>query len=216
MTPLSLWDQVEEPHRVASVGLFPFLVELARAKVRAMVESITAWVFAMLVFLSPAQRAGAMPGWEETSEAREARYWSIAADARAVVFDAAEAPLPGLTRDETMRVVLAIAHHESGGFAKDVDVGPCYTGPGYEKRCDSNRSVCLMQILTEPGARRDRLRASRVACFREGLMMARASWARCREPERRLNQYATGSCAYGTSNTLMKLTTAWRLRSVAP
>ena len=45
-----------------------------------------AWVLSLLVLALPPDRVQAMPGWEETLAAREARYLSIATDVAAVVY----------------------------------------------------------------------------------------------------------------------------------
>lgn len=181
---------------------------------------LIAWVVSLMTGVSPPARDAkfqSFPGWAETTEAREERYESIASDLVSVVFDEEEQPLPGTTREETARIVLAIMFHESG-FAKDVDVGPCYRGKGFASRCGGGRAVCLMQLEawgrgTVDGRSRAELEGSRRTCIRAGLHVARKSYSICKKPDTRLNFYATGTCDRGTANTQMKLATA---RSFAP
>lgn len=183
-------------------------------------QLLTLWLVGLLSFLAPASKWAPLhilPGWAETVQEREQRYTSIASDLYDVVYDPAEKPLPGTSREETARVLLAIAFHESTYFAKDVDVGPCYRGPGAPgNRCDHGQSVCLMQIYVPPGESRDgytraQIEGDRKTCFRVGLHFAQWSYSRCTAPGTRLNAYATGSCKHGSANTQMKLATAARL-----
>lgn len=180
--------------------------------------TLIAWIVSLLSMLSPPDKVASvqrLPGWEETPEERTARYASIASDLHDVVFDPEESPLRDTTREETVRVLAAVAFHESG-FAKDVDVGPCYRGKGHELRCDSGRSVCLMQLhapgrTTIDGYTRAQLEGDRKTCFRAALHVASRSYSACRKPFTSLNLYATGFCNMGTANTRMKLATAARL-----
>lgn len=176
---------------------------------------LIAWIVSLMTTISPPGRDAQvqrLPGWAETEDERVQRYNEIAAALVDVVFDTEEEPLEGTTREQTARILLAIAWHESS-FAKDVDIGPCYRGKGYEKRCDYGRSVCMMQLhapgrTTIAGFTRSELVGDRRTCFRAGLRVAQQSFTTCRKPYTQLNLYATGYCDRGTSNTRMKLATA--------
>lgn len=144
--------------------------------------TLAATILAVMLSL-PAPRA--MPGHNETADQRRDRYASIAADVASVAEDA-----------ESAALLLAVAYHESG-FARDVDIGPCYRGPGWERRCDSGRAVCLTQLQL-PRAERARAVADRRVCLTLGLAAARRSLATCRHlaPELRLAGLS-GSCSRG-------------------
>jgi hypothetical protein len=179
----------------------------------------TEWLVALITTLAPLDRASPdreFPGWTETSDERLARYGSIAADLSTFVLDPETKPAFGgdAGRARTAALLLAIAYHESG-FAKDVDLGPCYRGPrGRSSRCDSGMSACVLQIhlgngKTPEGWTQADLFADRRKCFAAGLRLVRASLGACRHlPLRdRLSAYASGSCAHGAeaSRALMDL-----------
>ena len=176
-------------------------------------ELFFAWAFALMTLAAPPERIAAMPaypGWEETAEEREARYREIAEAAVRVAFAPDEQPLFGgpSGRAKTAAALLAVAFHESG-FAKDVDLGPCYRGrDGRSTRCDSGRSACMMQVQvghrgkTTRGYTQGDLFADREKCFQTGLDILRASERACRRaktpPEHRWAAYAGGGC-YSTA-----------------
>jgi hypothetical protein len=165
--------------------------------------------------IAPPERLVAAPqfsGWEETIEAKEARYLSIANDIAQVAYDPDEQPaFAGRRgRQETAALLLAIAFKESG-FAHDVDKGPCVQHKdrktGYV-RCDGGASACMMQIrigagTTKEGWTQRDLFADRTKCFRAGLSLVRRSMNACREHpvEYRLNAYASGVCSLGHSGS---------------
>jgi hypothetical protein len=146
-------------------------------------------VLAVMLQLSPESRWTALPGHEESASDRRARYASIAADLAAVAPDAGDAAR-----------LLAVAWHESG-FAHDVDVGRCYRGPGYEKRCDAGRAVCLIQAQP-PRRQRELLRTDRRACLAFGLAAIKRSLATCarNSPEHRFAGLS-GSCSRGLAGS---------------
>lgn len=142
---------------------------------------MTAWLFALLVAVAP---PGRVPE-RETEAAAIVRYQAIAEDLDAVT--AEQAPLfPGPDgRAMTAGLLVAIAVHESG-LRLDVDQGATRGG---------GQDVCLLQLRSP----RHDVATDRRACFREGLRLARQSFAACRALERRdrLAAYASGSCAAG-------------------
>lgn len=113
--------------------------------------------------------AAPKPSHPETKEERETRYAEIA--------DALEAQgkfnLPGYSRTESALLVIAIAYHESG-FAKDVDVGPCYRNMnGKGPQCDRGAAKCLMQLhIPDWPTRED--------CFATGIAAARSALTKCK------------------------------------
>ncbi len=182
-------------------------------------HAVALWLLEIMSLTAPPERAATekpMPGWAETVEERRDRYAAIADAARAVAFDPNERPVFGgkHARARTAALLVAIAYHESG-FARDVDLGPCYRGKADDgKRCDEGRAACLMQIhisdgQTAEGYTRDELFADRTKCFRSGLHLVRRSFQACRElPEKhRLASYASGTCKGGLrgSEELMAL-----------
>jgi hypothetical protein len=130
----------------------------------------------------------------------EERLTSVAADMVRVVSDAE--PLPGMTRDETLRMMIATAVDESG-LHWEVDYG---VGPG---RGDGGRSWCLMQInagnghvaSNDPEIRTWKgadLVQDRTKCLRAGLDAMRHSIRSCRMagmvPGDYLSAYIVGHC----------------------
>ncbi len=170
---------------------------------------VTSWMLSLMVAFAPPEakaRGEQFPGHEETAAEKSARYESIASDLFEVVYDPKETPLfrGAKGRARTAALVLAVAYHE-GGFAHDVDVGPCYRGKdGRGSRCDHGTSACLMQLhvgtgKTIQGYSHDELFADRKKCFRAGLGLLRKSFAECRllDAKHRLNAYASGVCNHG-------------------
>ncbi|APR88518.1 hypothetical protein A7982_13867 [Minicystis rosea] len=164
--------------------------------------------------------AQSYPGWEETAEARSARYRSIAEDLQAVAYDPAERPLFAGKRGRarTAALLLALALKESG-LAPDTDRGPCYRGrDGRNARCDSGRSACMLQIrvgkgTTPEGWTKEDLFADRRKCFRAGLHLARRSVGACSQdgPDFILNAYASGVCGLGHQQSRERVALAERL-----
>lgn len=192
--------------------------------------AMTEWLFGILALAAPLDRASPdreFPGFEETVDERSARYTSIAADLERFVF--AEETKPVFAgphgRARTAALLLSIAYHESG-FAKDVDVGPCYRGKsGKSSRCDSGMSACLMQLhigdgKTAEGWTQADLFADRTKCFAAGLRLVRGSFGACRAlPLRhRLAAYASGSCAHGhaASEALMDMAERFATHAKVP
>ena len=152
-----------------------------------------------------ALHAHAVPTHESAAE-RDVRLRATARDA--VVAVEAAAPLPGLTREASLRLLLATAVVESAGLLPEVDGGTA--------RGDHGRSVCLMQINVGRGHvqsphplvaswRAADLLADRSKCFRAGLEAARWSMERCGAMGLRgadtLAAYVTGRCASGLPTT---------------
>lgn len=182
--------------------------------------ALAAWIASTMIALSPpADRARepAFPGWEETVEARTARYHAIAEAIADVALDPEETPLYGGEhgRWRTAALLVSLAHHE-GGFAPDVDRGPCWRGhDGRNDRCDRGRSACLVQIRvgagrTEEGWNQADLFGDRRKCFRAGLHRARRSFGACRRRgfKALLNAYASGRCDLGEHEGWTRLRTA--------
>lgn len=144
--------------------------------------TLSAAILAVMLSLPSARP---MPGHEETAEAMRVRYASIAADIAAVV-----------TTPEDAALLLAVTYHESA-WAHDVDTGACYRGPGWERRCDSGRAVCIAQIQAWR-RERERARTDRRYCLERVLVSARRALATCRHlpPEVRLAGLS-GSCSRG-------------------
>jgi hypothetical protein len=172
-------------------------------------NALVAWVLSALIALSPYRVGDKRPvsmfryGADATADDYNARMTSIAEDAVAVVRDAA--PLPGLSKAASLRLMLSVAFFESG-FARDVDFGTGKFGRG-----DFGRSWCLMQIQVGKGTVGDLVRTmpddmkgwtgddlvkDRRKCFRAGFEMLRRSIASCStlKPSSRLSAYATGKC----------------------
>ena len=181
--------------------------------------AMTEWLFGIIAFAAPLDRVSPdrqFPGFEESTEQRRDRYESIAADLERFTFDPDTKPVfsGDHGRARTAALLLSIAYHESG-FAKDVDLGPCWRGKnGRSTRCDSGMSACLMQLhigngKTPEGYDQAALFADRTKCFRAGLRLVRGSFGACRALPlvHRLNAYASGSCERGhdASKALMDM-----------
>lgn len=194
-----------------------------------------AWVFAILLLISPPERRSefqkntsrVLPTEQrETTEEGRARYEAIARDLTAVVFEEETKPLfPGKRgRERTVAVVLAVAQLESG-FRKDVDLGAGRLGRG-----DHGRSWCLMQVQagttgTVPsgsaitrGYTGADLVADRKKCFRAGIEMLRQSLSACKDQplKDRLAVYASGSCDKGLAESRVRMALAGRITKLLP
>ncbi len=145
----------------------------------ARMEPLTTWTLAMLLALAPtSQRVKKY----ETEAEYTARVQEIAEDMVAVV-EAAE-PLPGMTRQETLALVMVTANAESSGFRYDIDHGlPGGIG-------DHGQSYCIMQVRArqgfvrthDPVAKRWKgadLIADRRKCLSAGLALLRDSMMWC-------------------------------------
>jgi len=201
-------------------------------------ESIVAWMVALMVSVAPAGRAPATPEAKETQEEMNERYEAIAKDLVAVVYDKNEQPLfkGSQGRAKTAAVLLAIARYESD-FRRDVDLGK-----GPLARGDGGRSWCLGQInLGEPdkngqtprrigvdqngywvwsepgqwGLSGPDLVNQRQNCFKAMLWMVRTSFAICgkihkSQVEFYLNLYAGGNCMKGYESSMKRMNLAKR------
>src|SRR5690606_35608375 len=95
------------------------------------------------------------------------------------------------------------------GFARDVDLGPCWRGRANDSwRCDFGRAHCLLQVHARDGKTREgwtpaELVADREKCFRAGLHLVQSSFAACRaNPAKlRLAAYASGRCTAGQAGS---------------
>ena len=158
-------------------------------------QLITETVLAVMLQLAPPERArAAAPGFEETVEERTARYGEIARDIVEVVVD--KGRVPGFSSVETIALVVAVAHHESG-FAADIDAGECFRGVD-PKRCDSGRAICILQVHAFAGATANELKDRRT-CIASAVYKLRASANMCRTnaPADRFAAYGSGSCDAG-------------------
>lgn len=155
--------------------------------------TLEAWALAILLAKAPLSIADlpAYPGWEETQAERLERYQGIAHAAVEV----------GRTRT-TVAKLLAVSFHESG-WARDVDLGPCYRGKdGKSPRCDGGRASCMMQVRTDVHRwKSEDLFASREACFRAGLELLNRSGKACAKlgPLYAYDSYTGGACIDGVS-----------------
>jgi hypothetical protein len=143
-------------------------------------------VLTVMLALSPPERWTALPGHEEAPSARLERYGAIARDVAEVAKTPAAAAL-----------LVAVTYHESG-WSFDVDRGECYRGPGWEKRCDAGRAVCIAQIQAAP-AQHEAARTDRKACLRQGLTGIRRSIHACSKGPGDPLRFAglSGSCTRG-------------------
>jgi len=179
------------------LALFTLAVLAIATPARAHDRDLETWALALMVAKSPPSRAAtetAYPGWSETPEQRQERYAGIARAAVKVGRDR-----------KTIGMLLALSFHESG-WARDVDLGPCYRGrDGKGARCDSGRAACLMQVRTDVHHRVSAadLFADREKCFAEGLRIARGSIAQCSRIgiDHALDAYAGGSCDASETST---------------
>lgn len=199
-------------------------------------ETVIAWIVAIMVTVSPFNRTTFIPEAQETLEQKQARYDAIAKDLIEVVFSETEKPMFGGKRGRinTMILMLAVSSMESG-FRRDVDFGLGKAGKG-----DQGKSWCLMQVnigvaqangktktrivvdeegrhsfTTDPNAGwgGEDLVTDRKACFRAGLAILRASFRSCSASpmKDRLAVYASGNCAKGLkeSRTRMGVFSRW-------
>jgi hypothetical protein len=172
-------------------------------------NAITIWSMAFLLWKAPPEKMAnqyQLPGYEETADQKTQRYQSIAEDVVAVAFDPAERPLYGGPngRAKTVVTLLSVAFHESG-FAKDVDIGPCYRGKnGKDQRCDGGASSCVLQIkigagTTTEGWTQADLFADRKKCFKAGKRLLARSFKACSRlgPDHLFDAFASGVCGLG-------------------
>ncbi len=163
---------------------------------------IAAWLLALMTWKAAPARMAALPqfkGYEESASEKQARYEAFASDIERVAFDVAETPLFGGSdgRARTAVVILSVAYHE-GGWALDVDLGPCAKIPG---RCDGGLSACTMQIrigtgTTAEGWTQADLFGDRRKCFRAGMHRLQRSFRSCAKlgSEHSFDAYAAGKC----------------------
>lgn len=168
-----------------------------------------AWILSLIVYLAPPEKLALLPqfpGWEETSEQKLARCSSIAEDIAAVSLVKAQK-----NPERAAALLTALAFME-GGFARDVDLGPCYRPLPSSPRCDGGLAVSLWQIRIGSGStiegwtkadlQGDRRKAAGVA-----LRMAWRSIAACsrRGPDAGLRAYASGTCERGQEASKARL-----------
>lgn len=193
-----------------------------------MTAVLKAWVVATILMLAPYRppEEGSIT-WrrfkpDASKEAHRARIESISSDLVDVV--EAAPPLPGMTRANTIRLMLSIAFFESG-FQRDVDLGL-----GKHGRGDFGKSFCLMQIQTgkgkvpihdeEIGAWTGQdLVDDRKKCFRAGLELLRRSMGACRGVKdddgenlrgaSLISAYTTGKCTKNESAAVIRWSFAW-------
>lgn len=176
-----------------------------------------------MLHVSPPDRWKSYPGYEETKEERHARYESIAADIEAVVSKG-----DGIhgKPEQDAAVLVAVTYLESG-FAKDVDVGPCYRPTADNQRCDSGRAACIAQIRIRDGVTSEHthgiggltqtdLFKDRKKCLAISRFMLRRSFRACAKegPDARMDVYASGRCGYGREEGKKRLKLAEKLWSL--
>lgn len=199
-------------NRIRAIALFAilsFFGAAAHADTPAP-PTITEWLAGLMIAKAPPDRLASLPqfrGWEETAEQKRVRYGEIAEAVYRVTYDPAESPVFGgkLGRARTATLLLAIAFYE-GGFAHDVDKGPCFREGKHKGRCDGGLSACLMQLrvgrgTTTEGWTQADLFADREKCFRAGLHRVQTSFRACRrdgDADARLDAYVSGLCHGGT------------------
>ena len=182
-------------------------------------QAAITWILALLTYAAPPDRlSDAMPGWEESPEARRARYEAIAADIAATVY-APDAPaLYGGARGRahTAALLVAVAVLESG-LAADVDRGPCYRGrDGRGPRCDSGRAYSLWQVHDASVAGDRRKAAARaLRIMRSSFAWAHGTrdynWSPAEREVHRLDAYAGGTNARAHRLAAARLAFADRL-----
>ncbi len=155
-----------------------------------------AWLFALMMAFVPPDRSITIPSHPETVQQRTQRYRSIAHDIVLEV-QAQPKPLPGLSRRQTMALVLAVGIGESG-LAPDADYGPCYREGLYRGRCDAGRSVTMWQLML-PRKLHKQYFGDRRQAIRYAMRIMRLSMQACRHREmrHRLAAYCSGSCNKG-------------------
>jgi len=189
------------------------------------VTAAIAWILSLLTLALPPERIAAMPGWEETPAAREARYSEIATDIAAVVYapDAVVLYAGPRARAHTAALLVAVAVLESG-LAADVDRGPCYRGrDGRGPRCDRGRAFGLWQVH-DRAVQGDRRAAARAALrlmrgsFGVAVGMGRdRGWDAATVAAHRLDVYAgTGPAAHRLGAARLALADRLAARPGAP
>lgn len=162
-------------------------------------ETLAMAIMAIMVQVAPPGRQAPAAAAETADEART-RYAAIALDIATVVQD--EAPLPGMTRQQTALVMAATSYAESG-WRRDVDTG-AKRGPAGD--------CTIFQLHAGvregcPALLADRRKAAGVA-----LRMMRQSFRACarNKPEHRLAAYASGTCGRGWRESKVRLDLARR------
>ncbi len=119
----------------------------------------------------------------ETKEQHDARYKELARDLVAVVKK--EKPLPGMSRANSLRLILSIAFFESG----------------FHQAVDEEMSTWKGPDLV----------ADRTKCFRAGMEIMRRSMSACASlPARsRLSAYASGKCSEEETEGVKRWVFAW-------
>lgn len=162
---------------------------------------MTALILAVLLALAPHPSGG------ETADEHRARLESIAeaVDEVSLVEPPIGAAEGGYER--TAAVLVAVAWYESG-FDWAVDLGG--------KRGDGGKAVCMMQVHPRPGLSPESLEASRTACFRAGLQVARRSFGRCGgfPSLGGLAAYTSGRCEWGLTSSAVRVRLAEKLVAV--
>lgn len=155
---------------------------------------MTLFGWALLALLAHDPKQPALPGHEETPAEAFARRVGIA---HAIVVAAEEDQ--GWMSDRAEAALLVSIALGEGGLARDVDVGPCYRGPGHRTRCDSGASASTFQVWASAwGHTPEQIFADRVLAARLALRAARGSLGMCRSlpAEDRLSGLA-GRCILG-------------------
>ncbi len=156
------------------------------------VPSLMAFLLTLLLSARPIGHTWD-PGCQESDDQYAVRVYRHIDTAAANVYSIHEPPLHSgpWALEETLVRMLAISHHESGGFCRAVDEG-MRTG-------DHGASVCACGIMTVGGKADDYTRAELLAdlgpCYLVGLHRLQKSWLRCTAfPYGRIRTYASGSC----------------------
>jgi hypothetical protein len=204
------------------------------AAAETQLDKVSNWILAFIHDAAPPGRKIYYPEGQETVDAAEERYKSIATDIVDVAYNPHTTPVfKGKNgRTQTIALILSVMYHESS-FMRHVDYGL-----GKYARGDHGKSWCMMQVKIEDertpkwnyvkdravhwgdpkeeirdGYTGEELVADRKLCIAEGIRIMRGSFSSCRRLplEDRLRQYASGNCEDGAdaSHNRVNMAMSW-------
>jgi hypothetical protein len=192
-----------------------------------MKETIVAWLYAIMMSISPIDQPHHIPEAQESIAQAKVRYQEIAESIYDVSFDEEVAPLFGGSkgRQRTALTLLAVTYFESG-FRRDVDLGIGRRRLARTGWNDFGRSWCLGQVnlgkreimgpdgeyvdasatVTPEGWSGPELVADRGKCLTAVLNAVKRSFGACSKlpQEERLAAYASGRCDTDQGRELSK------------